>query len=233
MKRIFLHGYLGRMFGKYWNLDVKSVKEAMEAININTKGKFRKYFLTKGRSKLYYVKLGNYITNEPEELCANCGESTDIHIFPYVYGQSGVVKIIVGIVLIVVGVLAKQPWMIKVGVSLIIGGIVTLLTPIPNWGGFNAGEQGVSNIFDGNGLIANQGFVIPIVYGRMAVNPIPISVSLRNEDRSKEQYAGGWEQSYSNQLSTHNTGIGQFQYSFPGQFGPNPNWPLPKPPANG
>ena len=44
MKKVYLHGSLGMKFGKSWCLDVKSIPEALRAIDCNKEG-FLDYFL--------------------------------------------------------------------------------------------------------------------------------------------------------------------------------------------
>ncbi len=185
MTNIYLHGMLGRKFGKLWTLEVKSVAEAVRAIDINLKGKLREYWIGKGKAKKYQVKIGDYSITDEIELTKPSGKG-DIHIIPITKGSGGVVKMIVGAVLIIVGAVYGQGWMIKLGAGLMLGGAIELLTPVPNFSQ-NAGNDGSGNtstLFQGNAMAVLQGVSVPIVYGRALVAPMPICLSLVSHDRA-------------------------------------------------
>lgn len=243
MKKVYLHGYLGKKFGKLWELDVHSVSEAVRAIDANTKGALRDYWTKDGRNKKYQIKLGDYAITSETELDPPCGEGTDIHIVPYIAGRSsGFGKILAAIAIVTIayftlgggsalagkaGEAAGSGWFgmtaadtasmfYMIGAQLVIGGIIQLLTPVPNFN-TNAGNNSSSNIFDGNSLRAQQGDAVPVVYGRMLLGPIPVSVSIINQDRSiSTEYAGGGSP-VENTLSEWSVGNGQIQYSINGQ----------------
>ena len=58
MVKIRLHGDIGDKLGKEWNLEVNSVAEAFQAIEVNT-GKFTKYFINKVEEDAKYEILIN------------------------------------------------------------------------------------------------------------------------------------------------------------------------------
>lgn len=185
-----LHGVLGQMFGKTWTVDVQTVAEGFRAIDINLKGKLFSYWSQEGRDEKYRVKLGDYAVEDEMELRAP--SSKDVHIVPVVAGSASAAgKIIAGIIMIVLTVVtfggfaavAASMWgmmFVTMGASLVLGGIVQALTPVPNFNS-NAGNDGdQSKTFQGNAMSIAQGGSVPIVYGRMMVTPMPISVSLSN-----------------------------------------------------
>lgn len=64
MKTIFLHGKLGELYGKEWELDVKTPAEAARAINSNKPG-FIDYLCEKYRDGLEYkLKVGEKFIEE-------------------------------------------------------------------------------------------------------------------------------------------------------------------------
>ncbi len=71
------------------------------------------------------------------------------------------------------------------GISLVLGGIAQLLTPKPQ-GPSSSPEtqQAQSTSFPGNAGAVVQGGCIPVVYGRALVSPIPISITINNNDVS-------------------------------------------------
>ncbi len=188
---VYLHGNLGRKFGKEWRLNVRSVAEAIKAIDINLKGALKQYWREKGRDKKYKIKVGEYFLNDEKEILSNSDKPKEIHIMPFIKGRSsGLGKIIAGIVLIIVGYFtfgSTSAWgmaLISGGVGMALGGVVQLLTPIPNFNQ-NAGQSSATfggGAFQGNAATAIQGAAVPVVYGEMMVAPTPIAISLSNQD---------------------------------------------------
>lgn len=205
LRKIFLTGKLGKLFGEKWELDVQSVSEAIRAINANTKGKFFEYLRTDGAKKYYKIGLGKK-ENLIEPLVEANGVSgkTDIYIMPTIKGSSAVGKIIAGIVLIVVGIVAMaygQTWgaqLVKLGAGLVLGGIVQLLTPVPPSNQTSESDGRGSNIFAGNANTVTQGSAVGVIYGRVLVSPMPISLSVDNVDKNytSEYYASDTDEEY-------------------------------------
>lgn len=191
MTNVYLTGKLGQIFGKEWKLDVKSPIEAIRAINANTKGKFLEYI---GKNQDKYFKIGLQKKNnliDKDELKNRSG-SSDIYIMPAIKGSnSGVGKILAGIIILVAAFYTGgtalaflQVPLASAGASLVLGGIVQLLTPVPNFdqnsGGNEDGRQ--STLFQGNASTIFQGGAVGLVYGRALVAPMPISLSINNND---------------------------------------------------
>lgn len=138
--KIFLEGKLGKLFGREWSLYVNSPSEALRAIDINTKGKLKKYLSTEGAKRYYKIALqkkDNLI--EPLKEIKNPSGESDIYIIPTIKGSnSGVGKIVLGAVLVVVGVVVGARFnsqlgasIVMAGLSLMAGGVTQLMTPIP------------------------------------------------------------------------------------------------------
>ncbi len=197
---VHLVGSLGKAIGvPVWHLDVKSVAEAIRAIDINTRGVLSRYLTGPAKEKMYRIALqkrDNIIDHK--EIQNRSGRST-IYIMPTIKGRnSGIGKIVLGIVLIVAAFYtggASLSWSagltttgwgaiaVGFGVSLILGGITQLLTP--RAGGPNASpDQAQSTGFPGTSSAVVQGGCIPVVYGRALVSPIPISITVTNNDVS-------------------------------------------------
>jgi predicted phage tail protein len=177
---VHLGGRLGILFGKEWRLNVASPAEALRAIDINTKGGFRRY-LSKDTSKEYHICIGSK-TKEgsigKDELKSRSGQS-DIYVLPAIKGRnSGWFKIIAGVILIIVGAIIDYYTggggnvLIGFGASLVFGGITQLLTSAPK-----QNQQLQSFNFQGNASTAYQGSAVPVFYGRYLISPIPICVS--------------------------------------------------------
>ena len=182
---IHLGGKLGKMFGKLWKLDVSSPAEAMRAISINTQGRFREYLETEGRNKYYKVCVGNKENNlSVDELKGKSGKS-DLYIIPVIKMQGGVVKIIVGALLVIAGFLIAPVFpvigygLVYAGIGLMIGGVVELLTPVPKMND-NRGDERTSSVFQGNATTVTQNTPVGLIYGRVVIAPLPIALSLDN-----------------------------------------------------
>jgi len=82
MVNVFLHGKLGKEFGKKWTLDISSPIEAIKAIDANKEG-FLKYLLQKSKEKTKYVVfLDKKPLRNQEELKIQINEEIEnIHFF--------------------------------------------------------------------------------------------------------------------------------------------------------
>lgn len=200
---IHLVGSLGAAMGRHtWELDVKSPGEALRAIDINTRGALFAYLGGPARTRAYRIALqrrDNVI--DAQEAANRSGRST-IYIMPTIRGRnSGTGKIIVGAALIALSFinpgLLPYTWsfvgtaaftaattiITSFGISLVLGGITQLLTPTPQGPNANP-EQAQSTSFPGTAGAVVQGGCIPVVYGRALVSPIPIAVTVTNNDVS-------------------------------------------------
>jgi predicted phage tail protein len=200
LTKVFLHGRLGKLYGKEWNLAVKSPAEALRAINSNVNGKLREQLQKEGTKKFYKICLGNTENALDKNEATNPSGNTDIHIVPVIKGnKSGIGKILAAIALVIItyytfgigagegaiglfGMSASQTAFIgyAMAASLLLGGITQLLTPTPNFNLNSEGDGRGSNIFQGNSNIVSQGSTVGLVYGRMLVTPMPISISFDN-----------------------------------------------------
>jgi predicted phage tail protein len=195
-----------------WHLDVKSVSEAIRAININTRGALETYLAGPAKARLYRIALqkrDNVI--DPKEATNRSGRST-IYIMPTIRGRnSGLGKVLAGIALIALTYGAAAGFLgaaagnfvgagafgaiaggsatlagtvlMGFGISLLLGGISQILTPRPQ--GPNASpDQNASTTFPGTAAVVTQGGTLPVVYGRALVAPIPIAITTSNNDVS-------------------------------------------------
>jgi len=191
---VFLGGKLGQLFGKKWTLYVSSPAEALRAIDVNLGGKLKEYLSTKGTKKYYKVAIQKKENLLTADEIKNKSGSGDIYVMPAVRGAGGnsALQIIIGAALIGLtfglatpGVFGTAALIGKtaatigygLGASLILGGVMSLLTPKPT-----ASEQDSrqSSTFAGNATTVSQGSSVGLVYGRALVSPMPISLSFNN-----------------------------------------------------
>lgn len=106
---VYLGGKLGKLFGAEWKLMVSSPAEAIRAIDVNARGKFRDYLFKEGKNRYYKVCLQSKDkTLGATELGMRSGNS-DIYILPTVKGKnSGAAKILIGVVLVAAVIFAPE-----------------------------------------------------------------------------------------------------------------------------
>lgn len=188
---IRLYGHLGKQFGKEFNFDIETVAESIRALDANIAG-FKQYLIDHSEPG-YRVIVDNHPIMAVEELglCAQPGGT--IKIIPVVQGAGdgkSIGKIIVGVVLVVAAVvIAVATWgagtplsaaMISgafgMGISLIAGGIMGLMSSVPT---STAGAKQSNNVGFNNGQdTIIQGLRVLIGYGTMLCEGYPISVRI-------------------------------------------------------
>lgn len=180
LKTIKLYGHLGKKFGKSFQLAVSTPAEAIKALSTNIKG-FKEY-LTKHSSPGYHIFTDKKDLAEDE---LNYTVSSDvIKIIPVTMGSGGIFKIVIGVVLIVVGTIFEQPWMVNMGISFALSGASQLLFTPPG-GQFNTSEKPEntpSYIFNGPVNTTAQGNPVSLCYGKVRVGSQVISAGLTSRE---------------------------------------------------
>lgn len=217
MTAITVHGPLAKALGRStWNIKLTRPREAMAALEANTGG--RLYRFLRRHTNIEYRVLVN--GKEVERPVANdpsipslafwlAGEYQTIDIVPVPAG-SGWLQTLIGVALIVVGVIVgvatgwtgvgywAGAYLIGIGASMVIGGIIGLLSPQPTLGG-GTGSRGfspVSNdlqqqeesgsrkltsyLFSGAVNTTQQGNPVQVVYGESIIGSHLISVRISN-----------------------------------------------------
>ncbi len=167
LTKIHLKGRLGQEFGELWELDVKTPREALHAINVNTEGRFVKYIddTAKNKQITYSFIVGEQLINDKDKLIllqGPHGTREEIVITPIIGGSGGITTAIV----------------VDLIVSLITAVVSSLMAPSPSvdLGSNNDTARKDSYLFSGGPQPSKQGKPVPVGYGRMIVYPIPISV---------------------------------------------------------
>ena len=134
-----------------------------------------------------------------EELAFNLGKTVEIWLCPAMKAKSAVARIVVGVILIVVGVFTTWfggagIYAIQAGISLILGGVVELLTPKPKIGQQNQAGQNPSFMFNGTVNVTEQGGAVPIVYGRVPrASSLVLSAGMTTENMTIARGATGFK----------------------------------------
>ena len=80
--KIFLHGKLGTAFGRRWDLNVRSPKEALRAIEANRED-FRPFLIKKHKEGIRYkVFIDKTPLNSKEEMGLELSDKKEIHFLP-------------------------------------------------------------------------------------------------------------------------------------------------------
>ena len=187
MKTIKIYGQLAKAVGqRVFRAEVESVAEAVRFLIANFP------HLEHLMAVQYYrVSSGRHIISE-QELHYTVGETEVISITPVIAGAGAVGRIIVGVLLIaasffIPGValfgVALAPIVLGIGVSLVLGGVAQLLSPVPST---QLGEKDPKAIdsysFSGIQNTSRSGLPIPIIYGQVVVGSITISAGTTTQN---------------------------------------------------
>lgn len=179
-RRVHLHGAYAGFHPGPVEIVADTVWEAVEAVTHQLRG-FRPDAIS-GRKRLQVV---GYPTIESLK---KRDEVEDIHVFPALsFGKNGgVIQTIIGVALIVVGIaLGGVFWptiFISMGMSMVIGGVMQVLSPQPTLNG-NSNDAEVKSKY--LGAIANTvkiGTTIALPYGRGRVGGQILSLQIDAKD---------------------------------------------------
>lgn len=178
MVDVFLHGILGQKFGEKWSLNVKNVGEAIKAINCNTKQAFRKFIIDNDINTEYVVIVDGKDVDENE--IKSIKANKEIHISPAIEFANDTLKIIAGIILVIVGAYFYEtpigPYLVDLGIALILGGVAGMLVPKPKI----EDNGNPSTTINNSNVVVRQGYPVQVVYGKAFVSPLPISSFLKH-----------------------------------------------------
>ena len=182
LRKIELHGVLGEKFGKSFEFDVESPREACEALSYQVDG-FRKFMLNAESTGLFFAVFNDDINISKDEVEMKTGASV-IHIVPKIVGAGGDtmgwVQVIAGAVLI--GFSNGNPAMIAAGAGMMMGWAASLLMPRPNITPQDPEGNKPSYAFGGAVTTVAEGNPVPILYGRRHIGGAVISMMIVNED---------------------------------------------------
>lgn len=153
-RKVFFHGPLREKCPDGIELDADTVSEA---INGACKILNLRVDLYTGKQTFKILGCDSY------ESIVGHNEMNELHLVPAFSGAGGVVKLIIGVVLVVVGIVTGQPELISLGASLVIGGLMSLLFPIHN------ADGGFSHYLGAPGNTTKIGTRIGLVLGTCAV----------------------------------------------------------------
>jgi predicted phage tail protein len=187
LRKIKLYGKLARFIGKrVLEADVATAAEAVRFLVANWP-EVEKHIA----DHHYRVTVGTYDLG-PEELHDPAGQQT-IKIVPVLVGAGAVGRIIAGVVLIALasvvtfgtlgGVVAAgvlNSMVFGIGVSLVLGGVAQLISPVPKVPSGLDSQQDPRKSYSFSGVpnTSRQGTPVPVVYGETIVGSVVISAGI-------------------------------------------------------
>lgn len=183
MKEVYLHGQLGNKYGKD-PIDIDAQTAALitkglicrfgsEFKNIIRTGTFE-FVCIKNKAKTYvHDSLTAQMVIDADE----------IHITPVPKGSGKLGQIILGTILIVVGLVTNVTEITAAGVAMVAGGVVQLLTPVPNFEALSNERPDArpSFLFNGAVNVFEQGGPVPLCYGRFKCGTVIVSAGFSVE----------------------------------------------------
>ena len=202
VRTIRLYGALGARFGRTHRMAVASAAEAVRALRSQFKD-FERYMMTsKDRGVAYAVFYGKE-NIDVSQLHVPCGNN-DIRIAPAIIGgKSGWARIIIGAVIVVVSMVidaftygafgaATGYATYQLGVAMMIGGVVQLLTPVPKGNSAqDRPENQPSYNFNGPVNTQAQGHCVPVLYGELIIGSAVVSAGISAVDQAYLPAQGG------------------------------------------
>ncbi|EPJ5187961.1 tail assembly protein [Acinetobacter baumannii] len=178
---VYLHGELGKKFGKKWSVAARGPSHALRLINANTSGSLVNWLREKAAKFAHYRVLCEFQDGTKRQLSDEDfglvhGELKTIRFVPVVVGAggNGVLQTVVGVVLLVASI--WYPALLPTAFGMLAGGISQLLAPKPKKNGES--QRRTSHYFNGTEQTEVQGGPIKLIYGRCLVQGTPISVAM-------------------------------------------------------
>ncbi|MQA57645.1 tail assembly protein [Pseudomonas piscis] len=186
MTIVYLSGPLIRKFfrKKDYLLDSRNTWEVFRALKATLEGFEQeiKRLETLGMRFAIFRNRKNVGADEFER-----GGAREVRIVPVIAGskRGGVLQTVLAAVLIVVGVVAQQPWMVQTGVAMAIGGVIQMLSPqAKGLSQSGAPENLPSYAFGSARNTTASGNPVPICIGERRWGGAIISASIYAEDKA-------------------------------------------------
>jgi len=193
---IRLSGQLGKKFGRVHRFYVSSAAEAVRAMCSQLEG-FAAYLGDENNKTLYKVFVSDAQIDPEQDLHVQTGYK-EIRIAPMVQGaKRGLFQVVLGVALIAlsfvpgIGTLTMpfglagtvgSAVLMPFGVSLVLGGVASLLSPQPKLNLADAPENTPNANFNGPVNTVSSGRPVPIAYGRVIAGSATVSAGIYSSD---------------------------------------------------
>jgi predicted phage tail protein len=192
IRTVHLHGALGQYFAPSYRIDVSSCAEAIRALCAMVPD--FQAALSDGSYRLFRGAESKDSQTAEDELHFGLSDDvSEIHLVPVAAGakDDGIGKIILGTILIAAAFVIPGSATIfgesvgamvgQAGVAVVLGGVVSLLSPDPP----ALGDQERSELFSGSVNRATPGAGIPVVFGEYEAPIKIISTAIHLEDMAE------------------------------------------------
>lgn len=199
MKTVYLHGKLGKRFGRKWDLNVSSPLEAFSALEANFEG-FLSYLAKTEKNGVRYIVLNK----SPQEVCSQedfrdshfsektiqfSSKKKEIHIVPCVEGNVTILKAIK--IISAAGTLTTfGKIVVGVAVSFVVGAIMKALFKPPTRKDPTTTK---SYLLNGAQNRQSQGVSVPLGYGRLRIGATNVSQAKISKHLTKSTTEGALE----------------------------------------
>lgn len=185
MVNVRFYGSL-KQFGTEFRLDCKTPAEVVQALTSQIP-KLRQ-FIQQG---LFTVRVGReYLDNRYLEQGLNqyLKDDAKVHFTPVLKGskKAGLFQTIVGAVMVVVGAVFQQYYLVGAGIAMVAGGVAQMLTKMPPMSTGKDAERKQSTSFSNLSNMAAQGRPMPLAYGRIRVGSLIISQGVETMDIERQ-----------------------------------------------
>lgn len=185
LRRIELHGILAEKFGKSFEFDVASPREACEALSYQVDG-FRRFMMTAHESGLFFAVFNDDNNIGADEVEMKTGAKV-IRIVPKITGAGGDamgwIQVIAGAALVGFGAfMGFNPALMSAGAGLMLGGAASLLMPRPTITPQDPDGNKPSYAFGGPVTTVAEGNPVAVGFGRHRWGGAVISTMIVNED---------------------------------------------------
>lgn len=203
LKTIILKGKLGKLFGRRHQYHVDDLREALRALCTTIPG-FKKYLSTAHLDGVRFAFFNGRNNIGVDEFDMTRG-GTEYVVMPIVEGakRGGLLQVVVGAVALVAaffsaggtlalwgaamsaGALSATTVLTGIGISMMLGGVVQLLTPQANYGaGASSSTDNKPNYAFGSPInTVAMGYPVPVLYGQREVGGAIISAGIFSQDQ--------------------------------------------------
>lgn len=183
MTTVYLHGLLGREFGRKFKFSLGRPRDCVWAIDANKKGFVNRLTELAKKGANYSVVIDGFVANK---VSLEKSGAKEIHIMPAIAGSAGVVTAI-GLALYVAAIYAPEwavVYLIALGSAAISYGIANLMQKDQkvDVGSASATSTAISKsfLFSNGENLTEQGSPVPIGYGRLRIGSFVIQSTIKS-----------------------------------------------------
>lgn len=189
LRRVYMHG-AAKDLGEYVELDADNIQMLFSGLNSAFKG-FRKTLAGCDRFALVMkVSEDRYESVTEETLAMPFNDSTELHFIAIAKGADPVTAMAVATWLGATGAtMYVVATVLYIGFMIGMSYLAASLAPSPDVGGSESAANEPSFMFNGQVNVMEEGYAVPLVYGRVLTGSVVISVGTEVENISLVQEA--------------------------------------------